>query len=154
MREECAQLREWLEESSNITDLYSQPTAREHLAKCADCHAAAEDLRATRVLLKEIPPQASRTAPWFALRVMAAIAARERELGRVREAWTVVPRLAARLTWISALVLLLASTWLYESPRSKPVNPGVNDSTAESLFDNPQPPTTKDEVLLSLAAQR
>ncbi len=47
---------------------------------------------------------------------MAAIAARKAELSRAADTWTFLPKLAARLTWASAIALLLASGWLYQKP--------------------------------------
>jgi hypothetical protein len=85
--------------------------------------------------------------PWFTARVMAAIAARESNLQRTLEAWTVVPQFAARLTWISALALLLAGTWFYESP--KPAAKLGNESTIESLFDMTPNSAAQDDVLVN-----
>src|SRR5207344_3351163 len=105
---------------------------RAHLAACAECQTAAEDILATRGILAELP-RAAEPGPWFAPRVMAAIAARESELRQSLEAWAAVPRFAARLTWISAVALLLAAGWLYESPKF--AQPSGNQTTAESIFD-------------------
>jgi hypothetical protein len=68
---------------------------------------------------------------------MAAIAAKESEARQSLDAWVAVPRLAARLTWLSALALLVASTWLYQLPKSTPKS-GNNNSGIESLFDSSQ----------------
>jgi hypothetical protein len=146
-RKDCRQFRDSLEESTHVTVLPS--TLREHAATCPDCGAIAEDVLASRELLRALPASQAATArPWFAPRVMAAIAARELELGHALEAWTAVPKLAARLTWACALALLLASTWLYESPRSTP-KPGTG-ATVESLFDlPPASSTTQDDILVS-----
>jgi len=78
---------------------------------------------------------------------MAAIAVRESSLRRSQEAWTVVPKLAARLTWISALALLLAGTWLYQSPSS--TQKSGNESGMETLFDTPSTSAPQDDVLIS-----
>ncbi len=83
--------------------------------------------------------------PWFAPRVMAAIAARESELRQSLEAWAAVPRLAARLTWISGLALLVASTWLYQLPKFTPIS--GNESAVESLFDSSQSSASQDDVV-------
>jgi hypothetical protein len=79
---------------------------------------------------------------------MAAIAARESELRQSLEAWAAVPRLAARLTWLSALALLLASTWLYQQPKFTPRS--GNETVAESLFDSPQSSSSQDDAVLPL----
>ena len=145
-REDCKRFRESLESSTPVAVLPS--TLREHAAACADCAATAEEVLASRELLKALPAQASMARPWFAPRVMAAIAAREVELRHSLETWTAVPKLAARLTWACALALLLASTWLYETPRSTPKS--GRDATAESLFDLPPASSaTQDDILVS-----
>jgi hypothetical protein len=139
---DCSNLRDLLEGASQISAL---PTAqREHLAACPQCQAAADEVFATRAILRDLPSRADLSAPWFAPRVMAAIAAKESELRQSLDAWAAVPRFAARLTWVSALALLLASTWLYQSPRSPQNSSG--QATVESLFDSPQS-TAPDDVL-------
>jgi hypothetical protein len=130
----CTRLRDVVEDAAEPAAL--SPSEREHLAACTDCQAAADQLFVSRGLLQEIPSVAATPAPWFAPRVMAAIAARESELRQSLEAWAAVPRLAARLTWASALALLVATTWLYESPKFKQ-NSG-NQVASESLFDSQQ----------------
>jgi hypothetical protein len=76
---------------------------------------------------------------------MAAIAIQEAKLRGVESAWTVFPRMASRLTWVSAVLLLVASTWLFERP--VPVPP--TQPSSETLFDNSQPPASQDDVLVS-----
>src|SRR6266403_2902196 len=110
---ECSRLRDALENVADVTALSS--VQQKHLAACPACQAASADISMTRIVLRDV--RAALPEPWFAPRVMAAIAARESELRQSLEAWAAVPRLAARLTWVSALALLLASTWLYESPK-------------------------------------
>ncbi len=145
-REECERLRDSLEIGAEMADLSAR--LQEHLSFCADCQAAADDLLMSRALLRKMPPQLVKPGPWFAPRVMAAIAARESNARRSQEAWTVVPRLAARLTWISALALLLAGTWLYQSPSS--TQKSGNESGMESVFDAPSASPPQDDVLISL----
>jgi hypothetical protein len=145
---QCQAFRDRLERDWDL-DLPS-----EHLASCADCRKAADSVIESRRLLAAIPRQQP-ASEWFVPRVMAAIATRERELGRIGETWTAVPKLAARLTWATAFALLVASTWLYEAPqKNQPASSG-SETMIESLFDNPQPQlATKDDILLSLAAQK
>jgi hypothetical protein len=138
---ECSRLRDALETAGELA-----PQLLAHLSDCADCRAAAEELQKSRALLRGLPSNGAQASPWFVARVMTAIAARESELRRSAETWTVVPRLAARLTWISALVLLLAGTWLYEMPRSAQSR-SSSDTTAESLFDPSPSPAAQDDVL-------
>jgi hypothetical protein len=143
-QDECSRLRDALEAVTEMAALSS--ARREHLAACPDCQAAADEVLMTGSLLREMPSVAATPAPWFAPRVMAAIAARESELRESLEAWAAVPRLAARLTWVSALALLLASTWLFQLPKSTPRS--GNETVAESLFDSPQPSSQDDSGLL------
>jgi hypothetical protein len=81
---------------------------------------------------------------------MAAIRARDSELRRSADAWTVVPRLARRLTWVSALALLLAGTWLFGWTASTTWKPVATDITGEPVPDYAAP-ANNDELLLSLA---
>src|ERR1700730_7689829 len=141
-REECKRLRDSLEDAAEGATLSA--VQREHLAACPDCQEAADATSVSRTVLREVPSRAAHPGPWFAPRVMAAIAAREAELRQSLDAWAAVPRLAARLTWVSALALLLASTWLYQSPQH-PQNAGNgNQGSIESLFDAQQSPAPDD----------
>ena len=147
--EDCRTLRDILENAQleGASEVSSLSGAQQkHLAACSECQQAADDILMTRAILSDMPRHAEVSAPWFAPRVMAAIAAKESELRQSLEAWAAVPRFAARLTWVSALALLLASTWLYKSPQAAPnvaQNSG-SQSTVESLFDSPQSAATDD----------
>ena len=124
-----------------------------HVTACADCRTAAENILAARALLAVLPSYATMAGPWFAPRVMAAIAARKAELSRAADTWTFLPKLAARLTWASAIALLLASGWLYQKPASTAAKPVVTDITGEPLADTATP-STSDELLVSLSERR
>jgi len=141
--------------AKSLTELVaSAPIAlKEHVSGCADCRAAAENILAARALLAELPSFATTAGPWFAPRVMAAIAARKAELSRAADTWTFLPKLAARLTWASAIALLLASGWLYQKPVSTSAKPVATDITGEPVADTATP-ATNDEVLVSLAERR
>jgi hypothetical protein len=158
-RAECRQFQSQLEDAAgaapNAKELSELLAAalvplKEHATACADCRAAAENILAARALLAELPSYAATAGPWFAPRVMAAIAARKAELGRAADAWTFLPKLAARLTWASAVALLLASGWLYQKPVSTSAKPVATDITGEPVADTATP-ATNDEVLVSLA---
>ena len=123
---------------------------RVHATVCKDCRDATAELLTARALLKDMPAHAGLAGPWFASRVMAAIAERESKLRRAESTWVAVPRLASRLTWVSAALLLAASTWLYERPLSHTSKPAATEATQETLFDNSQPPASQDDVLVSL----
>jgi hypothetical protein len=133
---ECRSLRDTLESAAGISEL--SPAQQKHLAACPECQEVADDILMTRAILGDMPRHAETAAPWFAPRVMAAIAAKESELRQSLDAWAAVPRLAARLTWVSALALLLVSTWLYESPRHTQTAANGNQGSVESLFDAQQ----------------
>jgi hypothetical protein len=145
-RGECTRLRDALENVADVTALSS--VQQKHLAACPTCQAASSDISMTRIVLRDVRARAASPGPWFAPRVMAAIAARESELRESVEAWAAVPRLAARLTWISALALLLASTWLYQLPKSTGIS--GNESAVEPLFDSSQSSAPQDDVVLPL----
>ncbi|HET7259256.1 MAG TPA: hypothetical protein VFI75_06020 [Candidatus Acidoferrum sp.] len=124
---------------------------KKHLAECRGCRAVANNILEARALLAELPSRAAVAGPWFAPRVMAAIAARRAELGRGADTWTFLPKLAARLSWASAIALLLASGWLYQAPASTSTKPAVvTDITGEPLVYSATP-ADNDEVLVSLA---
>lgn len=121
-----------------------------HAKTCANCRAAAERLLEARAVLAVLPSQAELGGPWFAPRVMAAIAARRAEMSRAPDTWTFLPKLAARLIWASAIALLLASGWLYQRPAPTPTRAVLTDITGEPLVSNAMP-ANNDEVLISLA---
>src|SRR5216684_4905746 len=141
--DECGRLRDALESAADTPAL--SRAQQEHLAACPQCQVVADDIVMSRALLREVPARAALPGPWFAPRVMAAIAARESELRQSLEAWAAVPRLAARLTWISGLALLVASTWLYQLPKPAPIS--GNENTVESLFDSSQSSASQDDVV-------
>jgi len=123
----------------------SSPQQRAHASACEDCRIAAGEFLATRALLSALPSQADTPRPWFASKVMAAIAARETEVRRLATAWTLVPRLASRLACISALVILVAGTWLYRKPISAPPGQTATEASVESIFET-SPPAHQDDV--------
>lgn len=148
-RGECGRFLESLEGTANV-DARS-PVLAEHAAACEKCRAASDALFASRALLRALPRRAEKAGPWFASRVMAAIAARESELRRSVEAWTVLPKLAAKLAWVSALALVLTTTWLAGRPASAPVRPVLIDLTGEPVIESTPAPANNEEVLVSLA---
>jgi hypothetical protein len=159
-RDECSHFRDLLEDSAaarprslSVEELLEVlPQAqRTHFAVCRNCQDAARDVVAAREFFRRIAPPAEEARPWFASRVMAAIAAREKELSEVASTWLAVPKLASRLALASGAVLLVASTWLYERPYKAPAKPPTAAATQEYLFEAPQPPVNQDDVLVSMA---
>jgi hypothetical protein len=144
--DECSRFRDSLEE---IASGGASREMLEHSAACEDCASAAEELLESRELLRPLRREASPTMAWFAPRVMAAISAREAELRQSFDAWSVIPKLALQLTWISALALMLAGTWFLQKPTT-PTKPAT-DITGEPMQNTA--PVTNDDVLMSLGEQ-
>jgi transcription termination factor NusB len=129
------------------------PEERAHMASCEQCREAARDLLATREIFEGIGSAAEMANPWFATRVMAGIAARERELAEAASPWLAVPKFASRLALVSGALLLVASTWLYERPSAVSAKQPAAAASQEYLFEAPPPPVNQDDVLISLAEQ-
>jgi len=160
--EECRMLRDLLEESAaarpdavHIEELNEGwlPAKRAHLAECSKCQEAAQDLLATRKIFAGVGSYREMERPWFASRVMAAIAARERELSEVTRTWMAVPKFASRLAMAAAAILLVASTWIFERPSAAPTKQPTATAGQEYLFETPPPPMNQDDVLISMAEQ-
>jgi hypothetical protein len=158
-RSECTRVLALLDDVASATtapELFAALPVdlRQHAQACAHCREAAENLLAARSVLSAIPSNATLAGPWFASRVMAAIAERKSELARAVDTWTFLPKLAAHLTWASSLALLLASAWLYQKPVSAPPQNAAHavatDITGEPFVDNSTLPNN-DDVLVSLA---
>jgi hypothetical protein len=145
---ECSRFLDSLEEAAGGAGL--SPEQRAHAGACKACAIAAEEWLASQKLLESLPRDPEMSRPWFAPKVMAAIAARESDLRRSLDAWTVVPKLASKLVWVSALALLLAGTWLIERPVYTPQRPVITDLTGEPVTESAPLPATNDDVLVSL----
>jgi hypothetical protein len=167
-RAECRQFQSQLEDAAGsapnakeLSELLAAAPAslKEHTLACPNCRTAAENILAARALLAELPSYAAAAGPWFAPRVMAAIAARKAELSRAADTWTFLPKLAARLTWASSIALLLASAWLYQKPptiQSANTNAKsvATDIAGDPVVDPATQPNADDEFLLSLAEKQ
>ncbi len=154
--EECRKVRDLLEDSAaarpeavSIQELSEalSAAAQTHIGACVGCQEAAQDLLATREIFKGVASNSEIERPWFATRVMSAIAARERELSQAASTWLAVPRFASRLALASGALLLVASTWLYERPLSAPSQQARNLAAQESLFEA-LPTVNQDDVLV------
>src|SRR6202140_1854430 len=151
--EECRKLQDLLEDSAavlpeavsaeQLSEAWPAPQ-RNHMAACGKCREATQDLLATREIFKGISSTSQMVRPWFANRVMAAIAARERELSEVAKTWLAVPKFASRLAIASGALLLVASTWLYERPSAAPAKQPAAAASQEYLFEAPQPNMNQD----------
>ena len=160
--DECGKLQDRLEDSAAVRPEAASIEAlsealssaeRTHLASCENCREVAQDLLATREIFKSVGSATELATPWFATRVMAGIAARERELAEAASTWLAVPKFASRLAMASGALLLLTSTWLYERPSTAPAKQPAAPASQEYLFEAPQPPMNQDDVLISLAEQ-
>lgn len=156
-KEECRSLRDSVEQAAarqahaaSVQELGNELTAerQRHIETCQDCREAARELFQAKELFQGAARFSEEERPWFAARVMAAIAARERELAERVTAWTEFPRFASRLTWVAVVVLLASTTWFYESVVRTPSYPA--NGSQESIFEAPQP-TTPDDILISQA---
>jgi hypothetical protein len=133
----------------------------EHVRECDICKEAAATFWASRDLLGvSLEPARERhnaalneSRPWFAQRVMAKIAERESEGRRALTEWSgAVAKLSSRLAWVSALLLLVGTTWFY-GPNGGRLNTQSVQSKAEGtpqyLFDGAAGQATVDDVLVS-----
>ena len=158
-RDKCERLQDLLESSAadvlvaSIEKLVESLPAegRTHFADCRRCREALQDLLATRELLLGAVAPAEDGGPWFAKRVLSAIAAHERELAFPASAWSMVPRFASRLAWASAIVLVAGSAWLYQRSTPSTIRQPAAASWPEYLFEAPAPPMNQDDVLISMA---
>jgi hypothetical protein len=132
-----------------------------HARECDTCEEAEETFWASRDLLagplalarEERGAAMSESKPWFAARVMATIAERETEGRRALTEWSgAVAKLASRLAWVSALLLLAGTTWFY-GPNGGHLNtPSVQskaEATPQYLFDSAAGQPTVDDALTS-----
>jgi hypothetical protein len=155
--EECRRVRDALEQAAarrsdsvSVKSLTEELTREEqkHIGVCGDCREALKELAATKELFRGAASLAEDERPWFAARVMAAIASRERELAQRVSAWSEFPRFASRLAWVTAVVLLAGTTWFYESVLRSPSYPSTGSQ--EFIFEAPQQ-SSPDDILISMA---
>jgi len=163
----CEQYREALEDLRPDVDEVSAPAGLrnslpaevlEHARECEACVQAAETFWASRELLAE-PLELARDGrdaamnPWFVARVMAKIAEQETEGRRALTEWSgAVAKLASRLVWVSALMLLVGSTWFYGPHGGQLNSPSVEskaEGTQQYLFDSAAGQSTVDDELVS-----
>jgi len=154
----CSRWQAWLETQADALPAMQaseqwasalSPEDRAHLHGCAECRVAMDAWVSFRHSL-QASKHATTAPPWFAARIMAAIATREEE-SRPIAAWIAVPRFASRIAFASAALLVFAGTWLYQKSPVRSVQPAA--SATESLFDTQSPAVSEDEVLVSSAEQ-
>jgi hypothetical protein len=156
----CREAEKGIREQSNSTTAETleawlaaaDPSLRGHVAGCSSCRAEVEGTLAIRQLLRrEVPPMKD-PGPAFTARVMRAIAAQQAQRAPATNPWYAVPALAARVVWVSAVALLLATTWVYEK-RSPAVEQRTSVESAGASLEPAPPPANQDEVLASLAGR-
>lgn len=153
-KQDCQSFRDALEElpvssgtrHSGEEWLAELPAAEAgHAASCADCREALEGFAETRGALAGI--QLPEAGPWFTARVMAAIAARERE-EEADGVWNSVRRLAPRLVAVSVLLLVVGGSWAVEQTRKEA---GLASGRGgDMVFDSSVMPTWYDDGMGTL----
>jgi hypothetical protein len=148
----CQEFREELEalplkNTQLVLDGLS-PALLEHASGCAGCREAAEGLALTRAALQPLGELSPEPGPWFATRVMAAIAGRESEMDLSDAVWVSIRRLAPRLVAVCALLLLLASTWTYQLRRVEIAGP-PQAAANETVLEPGQSTPVNDDVLVN-----
>jgi hypothetical protein len=134
--------------------LVAEPEFGRHVQDCGGCRAVLNDALEGRRFIREHLQAAEEPGPNFTARVMEAISRQERERVPATSAspWYAVPALAARLAWGAAIVLVLASTWLYEKRPDVTPRRTAAETAGASLEPAPQP-ANHDEVLASLVGR-
>jgi hypothetical protein len=163
-REALEDLRPDMDQATATVELRTSlgVEALEHVESCDVCEEATEVFWASRNLLagkaENYVVDADARAPWFATRVMARIGERETEVRRAVTEWSgAVAKLASRLAGVSALVLIVGSTWLYmpnkpgNPPTTAEVQSAEEEATPQYLFDSGTAPSSADDELLSPA---
>jgi len=121
-----------------------------HLGNCPECLQALEELVETREALAGFATP--EPGPWFKTRVMAAIAAREREEEATDGVWIYVRRLAPRVVALSTLLLALGGSWAVQQ-RSRDLANG-NGMGGDIVFDAASGPTLYDDAPVSVPEVR
>jgi hypothetical protein len=162
-REALEDLRPDVEQGAASVELRNSLAVEvfEHARECGACEEAAETFWASRDLLtgsldlmrERRDAEMDDRRPWFAARVMAKIAEHETEGRRALTEWSgAVAKLASRLAWVSALVLLVGTTWFY-GPNGGRLDTQTVQSKAEGtpqyLFDSAAGQGTVDDELVS-----
>jgi len=112
-----------------------------------DSEQVNEELGAPEVqaLLRDLDGKRAEPSPFFAKRVLAAIEAREAEIGRRARAWAAIPSFAYRVSAVAALLLVMASTWLWSGTRNSSV---VTVGFVEDIASNAAQ-TSQDDVFVT-----
>ena len=155
--ENCKRFREELESlptgeqtRRNVEEWRAELPVAEarHLASCQECLQALEEVVETReALAGYTTPE---PGPWFKTRVMAAIAAQEREEEATDGVWMYVRRLAPRVVALSALLLALGGSWAVQQ-RNRDV---ASSKGGDIVFDGTPGQNLYDDSLTSVSEVR
>jgi len=117
----------------------------EHAGSCDACQEALEEFAETRQALAGMPLREA--GPWFMARVMAAIAAQEKE-EEADGVWISVRRLAPRLVAVSALLLVVGGSWAMQQTRKDAA--ALERRNGDIVFDSSAAPTWYDDGMSTL----
>ena len=125
---------------------------RGHAGECGSCLKALDDVVETRNLLLSLAAESAGAvpSPWFASKVMNAIAAKERENKEQDGVWISVQKLAPRLAAVCALLLVLIGTWAMKTQREYQAK--LMNAPGESLFDSGSGGALNDDVMMGAGA--
>lgn len=155
--EDCGQFLEELEvlpaEKSAAQELLQRMSleSREHAQQCAGCDEAVREVAEARAALQPLIVDKVEPGPWFASRMMATIAAKERELEESNSVWMNVRKFAPRLVALSALLLMLGGTWALQF---KSVGQSSGMRPAEGLFETAPAVPYNDDVMANASEAR
>lgn len=164
MREEkCGRFREELELLRGPGDtamtrsglLAEMPVeVRGHAAKCESCGQALEDVAETRKLLVPLTRESlvMQAGPWFASKIMSAIAAEEKEIATRDGFWFSIRKLAPRLAAVCALLLIVVGTWAVQTRRANLAKQSM--ASWDSLFEPGTTTALNDDAMASTEAHR
>lgn len=148
----CRSFRDALEElpvkgdaRMSVQERLEQLPASEakHAEECEACRTALEEFAETRNALARMAMPVA--GPWFTSRVMAAIAAKEREDAVQDGVWNSVRKLAPRLVAVSALLLVVGGSWALEQSRRDVAT--ADGRSGDMVFDSSVMPTWYDDGL-------
>lgn len=125
--------------------------SREHAQQCAGCDEAVREVAEARVALQPLIADKVEPGAWFASRIMATIAAKERESEESNSVWMNVRRLAPRLVAVSALLLMLGGTWAFQL---KNVEQSSGMRPAEGLFETAPAAPYNDDLMANATEGR
>lgn len=114
-----------------------------HADGCESCRTALEEFAEARAALAGM--SVVEPGPWFTARVMAAIAAKEREEESRDGVWVYVRRLAPRMVALSTLLLILGGSWAVQERNRDLASP--DGSGGDLVFDSSSAPSWYDDGL-------